>query len=327
MKQSFWKNTFEKDSTQKKWILFAAVASILIHLILILWTQKIAVGFRAPKINPLRPQFFKVERVSFDPKLMEARAAEATSPIEQRDIELDQNRMEAFGQPLQMPTLPPAPILDANQNPLLATEVGEIAKPSFSALPQDNKGNTSALTQALAQEAESAATQEASEALKQGIVSIDGTGEGGAGGTALPKFSDISSMMTLKSDSGLQKAEFQPILLRLSSDVLFAFDSSEILPSAIPILERVANFLSEAKQAEITIEGHTDTIGEADYNQKLSEARAQSVATWLEKQPSLSEKVFKVRGLGETRPIANPQGNREEQKLNRRVELRIAAQK
>ena len=326
MKHSFWEDTLKKDSAQRKFILVAAGVSILVHLILLFWTQRISVGFRAPKIDPIRPQYFKVERVSIDPKLIEARMMEASSPVEQRDIELDQNKIDAFGEPLAMPAMP-SPLIDSNQSPSLAAELAETLTPSFSALPQNNEGSASSFTQALAREAESAVSQQAAEVLKQGIVSSEGAGNGGAGGTAIPKFDDISSLISLKASGALQKAAFQPILLRLSSDVLFAFDSSEILSTALPILQRVASFLSEAKQAEITIEGHTDTIGESDYNQKLSESRAQAVADWLKKQPKLSEQEFKVHGFGESRPIVNPHGDSIEQKLNRRVEVRIAAQK
>ncbi len=118
----------------------------------------------------------------------------------------------------------------------------------------------------------------------------------------------------------------QGIVLRISDEVLFEFDSANLSSEAIPVLKQIAQLLRRYAGAQVSIEGHTDTIGPAEYNQKLSELRAQTVANWLTSQPAM---VFRnppqIVGYGESRPLVNPLGSRDEQKKNRRVEIHILA--
>jgi outer membrane protein OmpA-like peptidoglycan-associated protein len=71
----------------------------------------------------------------------------------------------------------------------------------------------------------------------------------------------------------------------------------------------------------VEVAGHTDNTGPADYNQKLSERRANAVAQYLESQGLVSNRVVTI-GAGETRPVADnstPEGRQ----ANRRVELTL----
>jgi outer membrane protein OmpA-like peptidoglycan-associated protein len=70
------------------------------------------------------------------------------------------------------------------------------------------------------------------------------------------------------------------IRIELSADVLFDFDKADLLPKAIPELEKVATVLKSYPNGQCTIDGYTDGKGLKDYNQKLSERRAASVKTW-----------------------------------------------
>jgi len=70
------------------------------------------------------------------------------------------------------------------------------------------------------------------------------------------------------------------------------------------------------------IEGHTDAIGSQDYNQKLSEDRAQSVSDYLLKAGIRSDRILAVRGFGKLKPVTTndtPEGRQ----MNRRVEIVI----
>ena len=66
-------------------------------------------------------------------------------------------------------------------------------------------------------------------------------------------------------------------------DVLFDFDKSTIKPEAAAILDRLVAFMNENKDKKVNLSGHTDSIGTAAYNQKLSERRANSVKTYIVK--------------------------------------------
>ena len=65
------------------------------------------------------------------------------------------------------------------------------------------------------------------------------------------------------------------------SDVMFDFDSSKLKPGAYAEMDRVARVLNEYPHTMIRIEGHTDAIGSEDYNQRLSEKRAEAVKNAL----------------------------------------------
>ncbi|MGD0435511.1 MAG: OmpA family protein [Bryobacteraceae bacterium] len=114
------------------------------------------------------------------------------------------------------------------------------------------------------------------------------------------------------------------IRIELSSDVLFDFDKADLLPKAIPELEKVATVLKSYPHAACSIEGHTDNKGLKDYNQKLSERRADSVKAWLVAHGVSSPMT--IRGWGATKPIAPnalPNGHDDlaGRQKNRRVEI------
>jgi outer membrane protein OmpA-like peptidoglycan-associated protein len=71
------------------------------------------------------------------------------------------------------------------------------------------------------------------------------------------------------------------------------------------------------------IEGHTDTIGSGESNQDLSQRRAYAVVNWLMTSLRLGTDRIRAVGMGETKPLANPNGDQQEQSLNRRVEIKV----
>jgi outer membrane protein OmpA-like peptidoglycan-associated protein len=116
------------------------------------------------------------------------------------------------------------------------------------------------------------------------------------------------------------------VRIELAADVLFDFDKSDILPKAEQTLTQVGDMIRERGTASVRIEGHTDSKGNDAYNQRLSLARAQSVADWLGNEQGLAEVEYSVDGFGEKRPIAEntrPDGSDdpEGRQKNRRVEI------
>lgn len=89
------------------------------------------------------------------------------------------------------------------------------------------------------------------------------------------------------------------------ADVLFDLDSDELRPEADPVLAAIAEQIVDAgPDAEVRVEGHTDSSGSVEHNQDLSERRAQAVADWLVAEGDVPEDQLTVTGLGETAPIA-----------------------
>jgi outer membrane protein OmpA-like peptidoglycan-associated protein len=111
------------------------------------------------------------------------------------------------------------------------------------------------------------------------------------------------------------------IKLEMPSSVTFAFNSSELQPQFMPTLNQVAQTLASYQSTYIQIIGHTDSVGSAAANQKLSEARAASVANYLIGNGVSSARVT-IHGMGLTQPIAS-NDTEEGRAQNRRVEIKL----
>jgi outer membrane protein OmpA-like peptidoglycan-associated protein len=125
------------------------------------------------------------------------------------------------------------------------------------------------------------------------------------------------------------KQESLPCESRISvgADALFDFDRSDLRSDATETLEKLGPIIRRFGTHPIEIDGHTDEIGSLSYNQQLSEARAETVKTWLVKQDFIPVST-PIQGYGKTRPIApnkSPDGsdNPVGRQRNRRVEILI----
>ncbi len=103
------------------------------------------------------------------------------------------------------------------------------------------------------------------------------------------------------------------------SDVLFRSGSYELAPGARERLAKVSGIILAYPSLHVSVEGHTDSVGGDEYNQSLSELRAQAVRDYFVQQGIASGSV-EAHGFGKTTPIASndtPEGRQQ----NRRVEL------
>jgi len=109
--------------------------------------------------------------------------------------------------------------------------------------------------------------------------------------------------------------------VRLTSDVLFDYNSATLRTESHPALNDLANNFRRYPDEIIDVEGHTDATGSDDYNQNLSERRAFAVKDYLVDQGVAANRINAI-GYGKTRPKAsndNPEGRQ----MNRRVEIHI----
>jgi outer membrane protein OmpA-like peptidoglycan-associated protein len=106
------------------------------------------------------------------------------------------------------------------------------------------------------------------------------------------------------------------------SDVLFDTASSSLLPGAREKLARVSGILVSHEGLQLAVEGHTDSVGTDQYNQQLSERRAESVRAYLVEQRIASASIG-ATGLGEAHPVATNDTAAGRQQ-NRRVELVVS---
>lgn len=105
------------------------------------------------------------------------------------------------------------------------------------------------------------------------------------------------------------------------NNIFFETAKATLKPESFPELDRAVKFLEDNKTLEIEIAGHTDDVGPDDYNQRLSQGRAQSVADYIILNGIDSKRLI-VKGYGETRPVAFNQSE-EGRAMNRRVEFKV----
>ena len=112
------------------------------------------------------------------------------------------------------------------------------------------------------------------------------------------------------------------LVMTLGSDHLkFEFDKADLRPEDRELLSRVAGILMTSKDYTVSVNGHTDDVGTEEYNQKLSERRAEAVRDYLVKA-GLSRDILSVTGHGKKRPLVKAT-TPEARAKNRRVELGI----
>ncbi len=111
------------------------------------------------------------------------------------------------------------------------------------------------------------------------------------------------------------------IIVTMKDKILFDVDSATVKPAAMASLDKISAVLTKYPKTTITVAGHTDNTGRADYNLKLSERRANAVRFALAERGVAASRVTAM-GFGADSPVASnatPDGRAE----NRRVELHI----
>ena len=165
-----------------------------------------------------------------------------------------------------------------------------------------------------------------------GKLSITNNGDGSAivnGSTIsakpVPKAGKVGTFPSIDAAKPVQSCG---TVITLEDSVLFDFGSSELRGEATSTLTNLAAVLKDSKAPKVQVQGHTDSVSDDAFNQKLSEQRAQAVSSAL-KSDGVTATIESV-GYGETKPVApneNPDGsdNPGGRRLNRRVEVFVPA--
>jgi len=112
------------------------------------------------------------------------------------------------------------------------------------------------------------------------------------------------------------------LVLNLGEDsIKFDFDKAELKPKERELLSRIAGILLTSSDYTVSVNGHTDDVGTEDYNQKLSERRAEVVHGYL-LEAGVPGEIMTVTGWGKTKPRVEGTSDAARAK-NRRVELGI----
>ncbi len=113
--------------------------------------------------------------------------------------------------------------------------------------------------------------------------------------------------------------------IEIKDKVQFEFGKAELLEVSFPLLNDVAAMLKDNPQIEsLQVEGHTDAVGSAASNRKLSTERAEAVRAYLVKQ-GIAKGRLVAKGFGPDKPVASNDDDAGREQ-NRRVEFNILKQ-
>jgi len=130
---------------------------------------------------------------------------------------------------------------------------------------------------------------------------------------------DLRAQLLNQLNSILQTRDSARGLIVNMSDVLFDTGSSTLKPGAREKLAKISGIVLAHPGLTLQIEGHTDSVGSDDFNQQLSERRADSVRDFLAEQ-GVQTSSMTAHGFGKTQPVASNDTGEGRQR-NRRVEL------
>ncbi len=147
-----------------------------------------------------------------------------------------------------------------------------------------------------------------------------GAAVGGLSGHQIGAYMDrqeqeLRAVLAASEAASIQRTQ-NVLTATFQSEVMFDFDSATLKSGAYAEIGRVANVLNRYPQTTIRVEGHTDSKGSEQYNQDLSQRRAQAVKDALTQRGVDSRRIQTI-GFGESQPISSSDA------MNRRVNIVI----
>lgn len=161
-------------------------------------------------------------------------------------------------------------------------------------------------------------------ALGGGTGALIGAGVGALAGGAVGGYMDRQEKALKAAAQGTDievKREGDEIVLNLPDNISFDFNSAVVKPEMRTELQQVAGILTQYPSTVVGVYGHTDNVGTAAVNERLSQQRAESVAGTLESF-GVPRVRMQTKGFGFTQPVAD-NSTAEGRARNRRVEIRI----
>jgi OmpA-OmpF porin, OOP family len=322
------------DHVQKRWILGALVIAFVIHVGVAgaLGWYKIP-GMEVPFSHSQPTGPFNIKRIEINPDALKSQQDDPISklpaaepPKNPAQFNLDTNLVEKALQTPQ-PTLATPSVPEPNKV-IAATDLGQglplaesdTAKITAEIAKVDPTASGGPVTSSkLAEDLISTSSGSTQTGAPSGLPAAGSGTTGKLHGFAelAPSFKAIPSVANLPD----------PILLRLPSDVLFDFDSAQLKPDADALLTQAVGLITKYPEADVHIDGYSDSFGRGDYNTTLSQQRAEAVQGWLQSHVAQAGYNFHSLGHGSANYIVSAQGSIEQQQPNRRVEILIQATK
>ena len=308
---------------QRNWLWLGLLVSLSLHLALCTWFYRTRFQSISPDLaQAAQPPTFKVRSVDLSTQL-DKNSMDQTNPAAKPNPDQTQEQLpdqkKSFDKLLQdaeasasMPddltnVLPEKPKVEPDTTSLM-TEIERTTAQTLSTSPNATREQSILNDTAISgrpQPALSGTELAKSTAIKRPNVftsKIPGDSAGPNKGRS-PGFSDLDQLLAQKGPlgSGTQ--------LRLPDDQLFQYDSSDLQPSAIEQLQKLAVLIKRNPKATFTVEGYTDSFGSPEYNFDLSQRRADSVKQYLVQVMGISPAQIQTHGYGQTKFLVQPNLN------------------
>ena len=308
----------DAERLQKRWILGAVGIAVLFHAGVAgaLGLYRIP-GMEIPSSHSAPTGPFTVKRIEINPDAFKSQREDPIANPSQ--FNLDANQIEkALQTPqpaLATPSVPePNKVIAASDltpaQPMVESDAAQMTAEIAKIDPSSASGPITS-------------SKLAEQLINSSAGAAQPTGNGTAG--KLPGFADLAPSFKPAGPSLANLPD--PILLRLPSDVLFDFDSANLKPEADGLLSQAIGLITKYPEADIHIDGYSDSFGKQDYNGTLSQQRAEAVQVWLQTRIAQAAYKFHSTGHGSTNYVVSSTGSIEAQQPNRRVEILIQATK
>ncbi len=308
--------TFQSNAAEapvmRRWILFALVASLLIHGGFVWWAyQKRMQGFLRPSDAPVViPRVFKLKQVSI------AKPDDSTEPL----AKLQENA-NSKPKPIDVPSEKPVPseVTMAPQIPDLSKEImkekpkAESAGRDLAALEAGSRTEMDKRLHGL----DSAILKEGPRLPRQPVIATSGGRVGSGEGDMTNSVPGLKSLDEALAATGPLHSGDKA---GMPGGALFEYDKYGLRPEAVEQLNKLGLLIEKNPKATFSIEGHTDSFGSPDYNLRLSEKRAEAVKIWLVENMHIAPERISTKGYGSARMLVEG-ATQDEQAPNRRVEI------
>lgn len=299
------------------WYAFAFVASVAAHGWLANWSKSFVVeGFSERAAPSLLPPRFVIKQVKFDPKALDS-VPEPPKPVQKAPVVPDKfvfsdSKPKASDVDLQVKPLDVQKQLVEERPEAKADLISASPLPASAGSSLD--GELRSLAVAMLQAAPSSKAQPVL-ALASQMANAVGAGGSGAVGMAVPGRQSIEDALNAIGQVATRESP-----VAIPGNALFGYDSSELGEESVPILEKIADLRRRFPDYIMVIIGHTDAMGSADYNLRLSQKRADAVREWLIRRYGMDPSKLETIGRG-AQELMVVDGSVEEQAPNRRVEV------
>lgn len=294
----------------RRWVVAGLALSLLLHggLLFFFYTHRVE-GFSAPEARVEANPVFKMKQVSIPPLETTERVAITDKPQGVAPITLPDERPEV--KEIQIsPQFQEQPKPLFNEKPKVeASGADKMAQNDAASRAEIDKSMTNIaaiLTPGVAMPKQ--------KTIQNGAGSSSNSGAGDAN-MKIPGMGNIDGLI---EKAGALRAGDKA---GMPGGALFEYDSYVLREEAQSQLKKLGALIMRNPRATFSIEGHTDSFGTPEYNEKLSLARAEEVKRWLVVSYNIAPERITTKGFGSSKLIVPKEKSQEEQAPNRRVEL------